>query len=56
MMRDRPALEVEAWVSGQPIELLFTTAVCQAEVLAGIAVMPAGRRRFDLEATTGAPS
>src|SRR5208337_2213620 len=42
-------LVVAAWVSGQPVELLFTASVCQAEILAGLAVMPEGRRRRDLE-------
>ena len=34
MMTARPAPEVAAWVTGQPVERLFTTAVCQAEILA----------------------
>ena len=50
MMSSRPALEVAAWVSAQPAELLFTAAICQAKILAGLAVMPEGRRRTDLEA------
>ena len=33
----------------QPSKLLFTASVCQAEILAGIAVMPHGRRRESLE-------
>ena len=32
------------------LELLFTAAICQAEILAGIAVLPTGRRRGELEA------
>ncbi|HME20164.1 MAG TPA: type II toxin-antitoxin system VapC family toxin [Acetobacteraceae bacterium] len=49
MMRGEPAVEVVTWVSAQPVELLFTATVCQAEILAGIAVMPDGRRRLALE-------
>jgi predicted nucleic acid-binding protein len=30
---------------GQPLEQLFTAAICQVEVLAGIAVLPESRRR-----------
>lgn len=48
------APEVAAFVSGQPAELLFTASICQAEVLSGIAIMPEGRRRLDLEAAARA--
>jgi predicted nucleic acid-binding protein len=54
MMRREPPREVAAWVSAQPPELLFTAAVCQAEILAGIAILPAGRRRRELEAAARA--
>jgi hypothetical protein len=49
-----PVPEVAAWVSGQPAKLLFTATVCQAEILSGLAIMPEGRRRFDLEAIVNA--
>jgi predicted nucleic acid-binding protein len=45
----QPAPPVAAWVLAQPTRLLFTASVCQAEILAGIAVMPHGRRRENLE-------
>src|ERR1700733_6733544 len=54
MMSAAPAPEVAAWVSGQPAELLFTASVCQAEILSGLAIMPEGRRRLDLEAAARA--
>jgi hypothetical protein len=54
MMSARPAPAVAAWVSGQPADILFTATVCQAEILAGLAIMPEGRRRRDLEAAAGA--
>lgn len=44
-----PPLQVARWVAAQPLELLFTATVCQAEILAGLAVMPAGRRRDALQ-------
>jgi predicted nucleic acid-binding protein len=50
VMGSQPVPEVAAWVAGQPEELLYTTAVCQAEVLAGIEILPEGRRRRGLEA------
>jgi len=49
MMSATPTPEVAAWVSRQPVQRLFTAAVCQAEILAGLAIMSDGRRRFDLE-------
>jgi predicted nucleic acid-binding protein len=54
MMAPNPAPEVAEFVSGQPAELLFTASICQAEVLSGIAIMPEGRRRLDLEAAARA--
>ncbi len=49
LMRARPPPEVAAWVAARPLDLLHTAAVCQAEILAGLAVLPEGRRRRDLE-------
>jgi toxin FitB len=45
----QPAPPVAAWMLAQPAKLLFTASVCQAEILAGIAVLPHGRRRESLE-------
>jgi hypothetical protein len=50
MVSAKPVREVAAWVARQPAEILFTATVCQAEVLSGLAIMPKGRRRCDLEA------
>jgi predicted nucleic acid-binding protein len=50
MMRLLLEPEVAAWIAAQPVELLFTTSLSQAEILSGLAVMPDGRRRRDLEA------
>jgi predicted nucleic acid-binding protein len=49
-MKPRPAAEVAAWMRAQPLRTLFTAAICQAEILAGVAIMPPGRRRGELEA------
>jgi len=45
LMRENPSPDVMAWVDSQPEHLLQTSAVTQAEILAGIAVLPAGKRR-----------
>ncbi|OJV59452.1 MAG: VapC toxin family PIN domain ribonuclease [Burkholderiales bacterium 68-10] len=45
LMRDKPAPAVLDWFAGQASSLLHTSAVTQAEILAGIAVLPAGKRR-----------
>ena len=45
----QPAPPVAAWMLAQPTTLIFTASVCQAEILAGIAVMLHGRRRESLE-------
>ncbi|OYV51076.1 MAG: hypothetical protein B7Z78_09585 [Rhodospirillales bacterium 20-60-12] len=52
MMSAEPAREVAAFVSGKPSDLLFTAAICQAEIFSGLAIMPPGRRRYDLEAAS----
>ena len=49
IMRPEPEGKVADWIVRQPSEELFTAAVCQAEILSGLAVMPGGRRRADLE-------
>ena len=40
----QPSRAVAAWMLAQPARLLFTASVCEAEILAGIAVLPEGRR------------
>jgi toxin FitB len=49
LMYPSPPTAVVNWVSAHPYDELFTTSVCQAEILAGLAVMPHGRRRQRLE-------
>lgn len=49
LMYPAPPIAVVEWVSARSYDELFTTSVCQAEVLAGLAVMPHGRRRRSLE-------
>jgi len=54
IMGSRPVPEVAAWVAAQAEELLFTASVCQAEILAGIEILPDGHRRRTLEAAAQA--
>lgn len=45
LMRATPDRQVVAWVAGQPAAGLFTTSITQAEILHGIMLLPAGKRR-----------
>lgn len=54
MMSQQHVPEVAAWIAAQPDDLLYTASVCQAEILAGLATMPRGRRRAELEAAARA--
>jgi len=54
LMMMQPPAEIAAWLSAQPDDLLFTAAVCQAEILAGLAILPEGRRRAELAAAAQA--
>jgi len=49
IMRAEPDRKIADWMVRQPSDELFTAAVCQAEILSGLAIMPNGRRRTDLE-------
>lgn len=48
VMRPRPEPVVATWLGAQPVTSLFVTAVTQAEILYGLALLPRGRRRDDL--------
>ena len=48
LIRKSPAPVVEEWVAGQPLEDLFFSAVGEAELRYGAAILPAGRRRETL--------
>ncbi|BAC89619.1 type II toxin-antitoxin system VapC family toxin [Gloeobacter violaceus] len=50
LMRALPSQKVQRWVATRPSASLFTTTVTQAEILYGLALMPTGRRREQLEA------
>jgi toxin FitB len=50
VMKPSPARAVAAWMAGENPNGLFTTAVTEAEIRLGIEVLPAGRRKQELEA------
>ena len=45
LMRKSPDPAVEAWAAGHPLEALFFSAVGEAELRYGGAILPTGRRR-----------
>ena len=45
LMRENPAVQVLAWFASQNANLMQTSAIIHAEILAGIALLPAGKRR-----------
>lgn len=47
-MRPQPDRRVALWLTQQNAEELFTTAIAQAEILHGIAILPEGKRKQDL--------
>ena len=48
LMRDNPHPPVLAWLDSQLASNLFVTAITEAEILTGIAILPAGKRRTSL--------
>ena len=48
LLRLVPSSQVEAWLSAQDGEQVYFTAVGEAELRHGVAVLPAGRRRTAL--------
>ena len=49
LLRAQPDPAVLAWIAAQPANSLFSSAVTQAEMLLGARVLPAGKRRMQLE-------
>ena len=44
-MRPRQNPDVLAWMASHPANAFYTTTIVEAEILYGIAKLPAGRRR-----------
>ena len=49
LLRAAPSPTVVAWVTAQPSMSLFVTSVTEAEMLLGVRLLPAGKRRHALE-------
>ena len=54
LMRQTPAPAVMAWFSAQDSAELYLTAVSEAELRTGVAILPAGRRRERIAAVVDA--
>ncbi|MDE2663213.1 MAG: type II toxin-antitoxin system VapC family toxin [Gemmatimonadota bacterium] len=50
LMRTEPTAAVAAWIAEHDAQDMYLTAVSEAELLYGVAILPAGRRRNALEA------
>jgi hypothetical protein len=54
LMKPAPAAAVVRWVAAQSASSLCTTSITQAEILHGIMLLPAGRRRRAIESAAEA--
>ncbi len=50
LMRPEPMVAVAAWIADRDAQDMYLTAVSEAELLYGVAIMPTGKRRNALEA------
>ena len=50
LMRPQPTAAVAAWIAERDAQDMYLTAVSEAELLYGVAIMPIGKRRSALEA------
>lgn len=50
VLRSRPAPQVLAWMNGLRASTVYVSSVTQAEMLLGVALLPAGKRRDALGA------
>jgi toxin FitB len=54
LMKAEPAPSVMRWAAGQAPSNLYTTSITHAEILHGIMLLPAGKRRSAFEAAADA--
>jgi len=54
LMKAEPGPSVMRWAAGQAPSNLYTTSITQAEILHGIMLLPAGKRRSAFEAAADA--
>jgi toxin FitB len=48
-LRPKPDAAVMRWLKSQRMADIHTTAICEAEIFYGVALLPAGKRRAALE-------
>ena len=48
-LRPAPDTRVIAWIDAQPLETIFLSAITVAALRAGVALLPAGKRRSRLQ-------
>ena len=48
-LRQAPDARVIEWIDAQPLETLFLSAITVAELRAGVALLPAGKRQAGLQ-------
>ena len=48
-LRRTPEVRVIEWIDAQPLETLYLSAITVAEMRAGVALLPAGKRRSGLQ-------
>jgi predicted nucleic acid-binding protein len=48
-LRHAPNAHVVEWIDAQPVETLYLSAITVAELRAGVALLPAGKRRAGLQ-------
>ncbi len=53
VIKETPAAAVAAWLEACPVDWVFTTVICQSELLHGVRRLPASRRRDRLQAALG---
>jgi hypothetical protein len=54
LMKPAPDGSVVAWLASQPATSVYTTSITQAEILHGVGLLPAGKRRSAIEAAAEA--
>jgi predicted nucleic acid-binding protein len=54
LMKPSPAASVARWIAAHPAQSIYTTSITQAEILYGILLLPAGRKRDAIRAAAEA--
>jgi predicted nucleic acid-binding protein len=54
LMKASPAESVTRWIANHPAQTIYTTSITQAEILLGVQLLPAGRKRDAIRAAAEA--